>query len=388
MFYPLIEGRIKAILREMQHADTTGAQPETCVLIDEPELHLHPNLQVKVFDYFRKQTTDTNTQIIITTHSPTIVEYASFEELYLLRPVELVTAGENQLIQVASDEERLTFLREVFGMTSNLTAMQPMVVVEGAEQIDGSKTISDRKLYRALHPGFDRVTLVAGGGKAECFKLRQTLEAALRSFSPTVRAVALLDRDLGEKQVLEGITYLPVSTIENFLLDPMPIWESLQSVIEKTPFKTMDDVSRAIDCVLDELTIDEVERRTLRVLGTAFFRPTKPRESITAHAYTFAAEVRARYSDEALRQAFNAAQTQVESLKASSQRREMFHGKEVLTAFTKKYLHPTGMAGGIFRYETARHARARNKVIQFFDEFFAKSLPEAKAPVVAQGRRT
>ena len=30
-------------------------------------------------------------QVIVTTHSPTIVEYASFEELFLLRPVEAVT---------------------------------------------------------------------------------------------------------------------------------------------------------------------------------------------------------------------------------------------------------------------------------------------------------
>ena len=39
--------------RQIQHADTAQPHPEICVLIDEPELHLHPNLQVKVFDDVR-----------------------------------------------------------------------------------------------------------------------------------------------------------------------------------------------------------------------------------------------------------------------------------------------------------------------------------------------
>ena len=97
-----------------------------------------------------------------------MVEYASFEELFLLRPVELVEPEQNQLVQVASDEERLSFLREVFGSTANLTALQPVVLVEGVGEQTASKVLPDRKLYRALHPGFDRVTLIPGGGKAEC----------------------------------------------------------------------------------------------------------------------------------------------------------------------------------------------------------------------------
>ena len=109
IFYPLIEERVKAILRQVQHAEPAAARPEICVLIDEPELHLHPSLQVKVFDYLRLLTTGGRVQFIIATHSPTIVEYASFEELFLIRPVELAPSGENQLVQVASDEERLRF---------------------------------------------------------------------------------------------------------------------------------------------------------------------------------------------------------------------------------------------------------------------------------------
>jgi predicted ATP-dependent endonuclease of OLD family len=83
MFYPLLEHRIRGILTQVQTGQTQAERPEICVLIDEPELHLHPNLQVKVFDYLRILTTSGKTQVIVVSHSPTIVEHATFEELFL-----------------------------------------------------------------------------------------------------------------------------------------------------------------------------------------------------------------------------------------------------------------------------------------------------------------
>jgi putative ATP-dependent endonuclease of OLD family len=177
MFYPLVEQQIRDLLAEIQGQKKTAEAPDSCVLIDEPELHLHPNLQVKVFDYLRILTSTLPTQVIVATHSPTIVEHASFEELFFLRPTELVVSGENQLVQIASDDERLKSLQEVFGTTSNLTAMQPIVVVEGILQTEKAATISDRKLYRAMNPGFDKVTLLPGGGKSECIRLLQSFES-------------------------------------------------------------------------------------------------------------------------------------------------------------------------------------------------------------------
>ncbi len=198
MFYPLVEREIKALVKETSIGPQPVDRPEFCVLIDEPELHLHPNLQLKVVDYLRVLTSNAQTQVILATHSPTIVKYASFEELYLLRPPELVAHGENQLVQIASDEERLSFLRDVFGSTANLTALQPVVIVESVSEREASKVLPDRKLYRALHAGFDRVTLIPGGGKDQCKCLLGVLGTALQNFSTELHAIALLDRDTDE----------------------------------------------------------------------------------------------------------------------------------------------------------------------------------------------
>lgn len=373
MFYPLVEREVKALVKEIGAGPHTVERPEFCVLIDEPELHLHPNLQLKVLDYLRVLSTAVNTQIIVATHSPTMVEYASFEELFLLRPVELSGSEQNQLIQVASDEERLTFLRGAFGSTSNLTAMQPIVLVEGVLEQAAANVLPDRKLYRALHPGFDQVTLIPGGGKGECKALLKVLNDALPSFSPHLRAVALLDRDT---QIISGeksIELLPVSMIENFLLDPDSMWEALQSVIEKTKFTTVDDVGSALDDIIQLLESVEIARRTAAELKSSHFYPPSQGD-IAAAAADYVREVATKYAPPQIEAASSIASKKVSELQAQKRRREEFLGKNVLAQFFRDNLHQTGMSKVVFTFETARHARRRRAVVAFFDAFFSKLL--------------
>lgn len=372
MFYPLVEREIKALVKEIEAGPQTVERPELCVLIDEPELHLHPNLQFKVLDYLRVLTSGSHTQVIVATHSPTMVEYASFEELFLLRPVELVEPEQNQLVQIASDEERLSFLKDVFGSTSNLTALQPVILVEGVSEKNASKVLPDRKLYRALHPGFDHVTLIPGGGKSECKALLRVLNDALEHFSIRLQAVALLDRDTEVANGESLVNLLPVSMIENFLLDPDSIWEALQSVLEKTPFRTVDDVGNALDSIIAGLTEAEVGRRTALNLGSSHFYPPSKAGDIALSFSAYLKVVENQYSNTTIATATSIAEQKVEELRASNHRREDFHGKAVLQAFYQTYLHQTGMQKAIFTFETARHARRRRAVVLFFDSFFER----------------
>jgi hypothetical protein len=371
MFYPLVEREVKALVREIDSGPQTVERPQFCLLIDEPELHLHPNLQVKVLDYFRVLASTAHTQIIVATHSPTMVEYASFEELFLLRPVELAQSDQNQLVQVANNEERLQFLRGAFGTTSNLTAMQPVVVVEGVTERDAAKVLPDRKLYRALHAGFDHITLLSGGGKTECKALLRVLNEVLPTFSNRLSAVALLDRDTDTSSDLSVVKLLPVSMIENFLLDPDSIWEALQSVIEKTTFATVDDVGNALDKIIEGLQENEIARRTAAALGSAHFFPPSGGD-IARAASDFVRDVNERYRATEVEKNRSLAASKVQELARLNRRREEFHGKAVLQAFYAEHLHRTGLAKVVFSFETARHARRRRSVVSFFDTFFSE----------------
>ena len=377
MFYPLVERSIRHLLAQIGAAIEPGARPELCVLIDEPELHLHPNLQLKVLDYLRWLTTGTQTQVIVATHSPTMVEYAGFEELFLLRPVELVPSEQNQLVQIASDEERLRVLRDVFGNTINLTAMQPVLVVEGVSEAGAKSAIPDRKLYRALHSGFDGVTVIPGGGKSECKSLVRALNENLVTFSPNLRAIALLDRDADPQAEDPQIHLLPVAMIENFLLDPDAIWETIQSVVERTQFRTVDDVASGIATVLDSLEEEEVGRRAGSALGSVHFYPSLPATTIPEMAARFIKEVDARYSAVAVDSALRAAANSVAQIKDGNRRREEFHGKSILGEFYRRYIGGTGMSKIVFTFEAARHSRRRKSVVAYFDQFF-EQLVDAK----------
>lgn len=372
MFYPLIEREIKHLLAQIGAGHEPGARPELCVLIDEPELHLHPNLQLKVLDYLRILTAGTQTQVIVATHSPTIVEYASFEELFLLRPVELVTQEENQLVRVANDEERLRVLREVFGNTTNLTAMQPILIVEGVNEKGAVNVLPDRKLYRALHSGFDSVTVISGGGKNECKALVRAINDNLVSFTPHLKAVALLDRDVEEQSQQGMIHLLPVSMIENFLLDPDSIWEAIQSVVERTGLITVDDVSKSLSEILDAATNDEAGRRAAAILGSTHFYPALPAEEIPNQAGLFIAEVANKYGRDAVTNALEQSRHKVASLQVNNRRREEFHGKAVLNEFYKKHIARSGMSKVVFTFEAARHSRRRRAVITYFDDLFGQ----------------
>jgi len=374
MFYPLVERQIKGILAQIQYGSSADLQEELAILIDEPELHLHPNLQLKVLDYLRLLSSNESMQVMVATHSPTIVEYSSFEELFLLRPPELVASGENQLVRIATDEDRLRLLRESFGGTSNITAMQPILVVEGGSSSESGRTVPDRKLYRALHSGFDGVTLISGGGKGECKALVKALNDLLPQFSTKLRATALLDRDIGPGANGQEIILLPVAMIENFLLDPDSVWESVQSVIERTEWRSVDDIRDALDKLLTSSESEEIDRRLINQFGVAYFRPSKPANSIPQQVSEFVAEITEKYSTAALEKERGSAIAQVEQLKSERRRREEFHGKSILNKLFTTYLHNTGLSKVVFTFETARHARRRRSVTSFFDDLFQKTL--------------
>ncbi len=55
---------------------------DACVLIDEPEIHLHPQWQNKLIKLFRKLHEDRNIQFIISTHSPVFVSKETIANIF------------------------------------------------------------------------------------------------------------------------------------------------------------------------------------------------------------------------------------------------------------------------------------------------------------------
>ncbi len=379
LFFPLVENRIQSLISQTKGEDSKAETEDVCVLMDEPELHLHPVLQDKILDYIRTISIKENVQFILATHSPTLVEGANSEELFLLRPAELVSGDENQLLKIASDDEKLELIRDVFGSTSNITAMRPLLVVEGRKENKDSTRPADSRIYSFLDEKFNRITIVPGGGKSECKKLALSLTEILKEFSPSIKAYALLDRDLEKEDDEDPLLYfLPVSMIENLLVDPEIIWKAIVTVRHKTEFDSQDDLKEALDSILDSLEQEEKSRRVKESIGTQIFRVQDPIEEIDMQLSTFMEKLKEIAAPNELEKLNEMASEEIAIIKENYKRREYFHGKKILSNFYKSFLHSTGMSKEIFVYECAREASKRSSVINFVTELFEKIIEPTK----------
>lgn len=372
LFFPLVEHLVNQNLAKIRGADAAPQPGSVAVLMDEPELHLHPSLQAKILDYMRGLAVRDGVQFVLATHSPSMVEHASNEELYLLRPAELIDHDANQLVRIADSEERLATIRTLFGSTSNATALRTVLVVEGKSADKSSRRPADAKIYGFLSDRFGQLTVIAGGGKSECKALVKALNECLPSLAGNLKATALLDRDTLENSPEQpDQVWLPVSMIENLLVDPKVIFRALETIRHKTAFQTPADVAAALDTVLLSLQDHELSRRVKAAVDARTFRLSDPvhtaREQIQAFATTLLNEL----SEENFARIQSEAAAKIAALATAEKRREMFDGKRILDELFKAHIHSTGMSKEIFVYLCAKEAASRTSVAKFVEGLFA-----------------
>ncbi len=163
-----------------------GYQPTT-ILLDEPDAHLHVNLQREVLDYFKRKGVETNTQFLIATHAEEFVRGVDVGQLVSL--LNLVPR------RVQSAPEVLRAMAEVSNEEiARLLASPYILYVEGE---------SDERILRAwadpcgAQASMDKVCFKAmGGGDKQNMKTRADDHfAALKQIVPEVKRLMLFDYD-------------------------------------------------------------------------------------------------------------------------------------------------------------------------------------------------
>lgn len=193
-----------------------GYQPTT-ILFDEPDAHLHVNLQREILDYFKRKSIERKTQFLIATHAEEFVRGVNASQI--------VSLLSNVPKRIQSTPQVLRAMAEVSNEEIARLMISPYILyVEGQ---------SDERILRAwadqcgAHAAMDKVCFksMEGGDKKNMKDKADEHFAALKQIIPEVSRLMLFDYDNKEtafhpKPNNPALAEWKRKNIENYLLVP------------------------------------------------------------------------------------------------------------------------------------------------------------------------
>lgn len=191
--------------------------PLTTILLDEPDAHLHVNLQREILDYFKRKAIERSTQFLIATHSEELARGVDASQIVSLlsqvpKRIQSAPAVLRAMAEVSNEE------------IARLVTSPFILYVEGE---------SDERILRAwadqcgVQAAMDKVCFksMEGGGKQTMKTRADEHFNALQQIIPTVKRLMLFDYDNNDSAFHPepdnpGLAEWKRRNIENYLLVP------------------------------------------------------------------------------------------------------------------------------------------------------------------------
>jgi putative ATP-dependent endonuclease of OLD family len=123
-----------AVLGDIKQKKDIFKEEYNLLLIEEPEAHLHPQLQNTFFNYLKKLDKNDEFQIIVTSHSPTIAAKTDLNLLTILQNNENNICS-TQIDKIDLSENSLKYLQKFLDVTkSQLFFANGVILVEGISE--------------------------------------------------------------------------------------------------------------------------------------------------------------------------------------------------------------------------------------------------------------
>lgn len=217
--------------------------PEDCIiLIDEPELHLHPELSFRLLKGLNS--IGKNNQFFLFTHSADVISSSFDSGVWFIRPTSR-TAGENQVKRVdrntLSEINDVPNIREAVGM---LSLGKKLLFVEG-------KDISiDRTVFSALALSSKKDVAIIPSTNCRVIEQLSHFSEVLSKGLLGLELRMVRDRDgLTEDKIKEltlksggRLHILPFYHIENIFLDPDALLAVSEQVLSPSKRKTREQI--------------------------------------------------------------------------------------------------------------------------------------------------
>lgn len=227
-----------------------GYQPTT-ILLDEPDAHLHVNLQREILDYFKKKSLERNTQFLIATHAEEFIRGVDVNQIVSL-------LGQN-CSRIQSTPEVIRAMADVSNGEYTRILTSPFILyVEGE---------SDERILRAwadqcgAQSSLDKICFkTMGGGGKENMKARADQHfLALKQLIPSAARVMLFDYDSSEEAFHPDVNNPTLAewdrkNIENYLLVP-DVWKRV--ALQEMECDEADLFAQSVLATIDDFFIGQ-----------------------------------------------------------------------------------------------------------------------------------
>jgi energy-coupling factor transporter ATP-binding protein EcfA2 len=242
----------------LTHISRAGSA--TLLIIDEPEIYLHPDVQRQLLGILR----DTGPDVVLATHSTEIMGEADPSEILLIDKTRRSAQRLKDIVEVQAALDAIGSLRNI--TLTQLARNRKIVFVEGESDYRVIRRFARRANFPALATGND-LTVVESGGFGSWEKVKSTGWGLERLIGKSLPILAIFDRDFFATEEISAILadlkgHLHQAhiharkEIENYMLVP--------SVLERALRKAMVDrqVRSGIETKLTESISALLERVT------------------------------------------------------------------------------------------------------------------------------